>query len=82
MVREQAAARVHWLVHSRPPLHLVQSSQLFRQEAGSLPEPTSVVAKHVHTEVLCDFLGEVLGREEDDHQRLVSSVFFVFVCGK
>ena len=22
------------------------------------------------------------GREEDDHQRLVSSVFFVFVCGK
>jgi hypothetical protein len=67
----QAAARVHWLTRSRPPLHLVAASQLFRMEAASLPEPARVSAKHVHTEVLGDFLGEVLAREEEDHQRLL-----------
>jgi hypothetical protein len=67
----QAAARVHWLTHGRPPLHLVAASQLFRTEAASLPEPARVSAKHVHTEVLCDFLGEVLAREESDHQQLL-----------
>eukprot|EP00241_Pyramimonas_parkeae_P017664 CAMPEP_0114298166 /NCGR_PEP_ID=MMETSP0059-20121206/12271_1 /TAXON_ID=36894 /ORGANISM="Pyramimonas parkeae, Strain CCMP726" /LENGTH=924 /DNA_ID=CAMNT_0001420505 /DNA_START=503 /DNA_END=3277 /DNA_ORIENTATION=+ len=67
----QDAARVLWLLQSRPPLAEISRSDLFRDSAAVLPSASSVQPKLAHSEVLVHLLQKMHSLEQESHSQLV-----------